>query len=293
MYKKSENNNKQKSNSPKPIKKNWKINKPNKSKYIINTPMSRKINITNPSFVNTSTKTLNDEEAKKNQQLSTKVRIQNNIINEYQKWIGILLTVINDKKTKENLYTDTGSPIQRGLENIQNLLKTNMDIKLMIIEKKLNNENLQKQLEQKKKNQNLIIKEYNEKDKIKILNIKQEKEQLEHNVQMLGNELDELSENNKQINDKIQNNNKLKMINDLICSKNQLKKENMLLKQILVIKHRNNFLEHNIGYKTMDNMNTINNLEQDICSIGPISKMGDYQIEKEEHNNNFSSLCGL
>ena len=40
----------------------------------------------------------NSNDEKNYQNLATNVRIQNNIIEEYQKWINILLTAINNKK---------------------------------------------------------------------------------------------------------------------------------------------------------------------------------------------------
>ena len=164
--------------------------------------------------------------------------------------------------------------------------------------------------------QNILIKEFNEKDKSNGLNLKKEKDQLIFNVQMLANELDDLNEYNKQIYDKIQEDNKLKKIYDLINLKNKLKEENKLYKKMVVLKNRKNFIDLNGSLnanKTIDiaklrsrklkkkfnNHNIDNNidnnleLENDYGSIGPISGYGEYKLEKEENVNKSFFFCGL
>ena len=167
---------------------------------------------------------------------------------------------------------------------------------------------MEKLLEKNKKMQNMLIKEFNEKDKDKNKekNLKKEKEQLIFNVQMLANELDDLNENNKQLYDKIQNNNNLKKIYDLIIAKNQLKEENKLYKKMIVLKNRKNYIDLNGSLsfsKTIDNSNNFRNrkfkkktnidISDDYGSIGPISGYGEYKLEKEENVNKSFFFCGL
>ena len=106
------------------------------------------------------------------QNLATNVRIQKNLIEEYQKWVNILLGVINNKKIIDSSYNDIGTPIQEGLEDIEKLKLKNLEIKTLIIKNKINNENIEKQLDKNKKMQNMLIKEFNEKDKNKEINLK-------------------------------------------------------------------------------------------------------------------------
>ena len=155
-----------------------------------------------------------DEDNKTYQNLANEVRIQNKILEEYQKWVSTLLSVIDNNK-QNNTYNDIGTPIQQNLEYIEKLKEENFKIKTKIINQKINNENLEKILEKKQKSQNMVIKEFNEKDETNGNKIKKEKEQLIENVQMLANELDELNENNKNLHDKIMKDEKLKNIYEL------------------------------------------------------------------------------
>ena len=283
-------------------------NKSYNSKYFINPKIKNKEkkNLNTIESINSKSVFESNNDEKTYQNLATNVRIQNNIIEEYQKWINILLTAINNKKI-ESTYNDIGTPIQEGLEDIEKLKMKNLEIKSLIIKKKLNNENMEKQLEKNKKMQNMLIKEFNEKDKSNGLNIKKEKEQLIFNVQMLANELDELNENNKQLFDKIQNNSNLKKIYDLLNIKSQLKDENKLYKKMMVLKNRKNYIDLNGSLslsKTIDTSNLrtrkfkkkSNNIEKindDYGSIGPISGYGEYKLEKEENVNKSFFFCGL
>ena len=124
---------------------NNKINKINKKsynpKYYINSTNKKTNNQSQNNTIDSyNIKSIfesnNDE--KNYQNLATNVRIQNNIIEEYQKWINILLAAINDKKI-ESSYNDIGTPIQEGLEDIEKLKMKNFEIKTIIIKKKLNN----------------------------------------------------------------------------------------------------------------------------------------------------------
>ena len=281
------------------------------SKYFINSTFKKKQNknLNSNTIDSYNSKSLFDSnnDEKSYQNLATNVRIQKNIIEEYQKWVNILLNAINNK-TIDNSYNDIGTPIQEGLENIEKLKIQNLEIKSLIIKKKINNENMEKILEKNKKMQNMLIKEFNEKDKDKNKekNLKKEKEQLIFNVQMLANELDDLNENNKQLYDKIQNNNNLKKIYDLIIAKNQLKEENKLYKKMIVLKNRKNYIDLNGSLsfsKTIDNSKNFRNrkfkkktnidISDDYGSIGPISGYGEYKLEKEENVNKSFFFCGL
>ena len=281
------------------------------SKYFINSTFKKKQNknLNSNTIDSYNSKSLFDSnnDEKSYQNLATNVRIQKNIIEEYQKWVNILLNAINNK-TIDNSYNDIGTPIQEGLENIEKLKIQNLEIKSLIIKKKINNENMEKLLEKNKKMHNMLIKEFNEKDKDKNKekNLKKEKEQLIFNVQMLANELDDLNENNKQLYDKIQNNNNLKKIYDLIIAKNQLKEENKLYKKMIVLKNRKNYIDLNGSLsfsKTIDNSNNFRNrkfkkktnidISDDYGSIGPISGYGEYKLEKEENVNKSFFFCGL
>jgi hypothetical protein len=277
------------------------------SKYFVNSSIKNKDKLNFNTIDSSNSKSIidNNYDEKNYQNLVTNIRIQNNLIEEYQKWINILLNAINNKKV-DSTYNDIATPIQEGLEDIEKLKVKNLEIKSLIIKKKLNNEILEKQLEKNKKMQNMLIKEFNEKDKSNGLNLKKEKEQLDLNVQMLANELDDLNENNKQIDDKIQNNNNLQKINDLMNQKKELKEENKLYKKMLVFKNRKNYIDlkgsltinktiEAINYRNrkfkLRNNNT--NLSDDYGSIGPISGYGDYKLEKEENVNKSFFFCGL
>ena len=277
------------------------------SKYFVNSSIKNKDKLNFNTIDSSNSKSIidNNYDEKNYQNLVTNIRIQNNLIEEYQKWINILLNAINNKKV-DSTYNDIATPIQEGLEDIEKLKVKNLEIKSLIIKKKLNNEILEKQLEKNKKMQNMLIKEFNEKDKSNGLNLKKEKEQLDLNVQMLANELDDLNENNKQIDDKIQNNNNLQKINDLMNQKKELKEENKLYKKMLVFKNRKNYIDlkgsltinktiEAINYRNrkfkLRNNNT--NLSDDYGSIGQISGYGDYKLEKEENVNKSFFFCGL
>ena len=303
--------------SPKKIKQNINIynntnNKTTSSKINISSSISSIKKKNNPSKNYTLDSDNNnnklffecqDEENKYYRIIATNVRIQNKILEEYQKWINILLSVINNKKINKN-YNDIGTPIQQGLEYIEKLKNENLEIKTLIINKKIENEKMEKILDKKQKTQNMVIKEYNEKDKSNGLNIKKEKEQLTLNVQMLANELDELNENNKQLYDKIQKDENLKKIYDLILTKNKLKEENKLLKKIMVLKNRKNFmdLQESLSFNNkmelidmVKNKNDNNGNNIEYGSIGGFSGYGEYKLEKEENINTNDSIffCGL
>ena len=320
-YFKNIKNSQFRSPSPKADRQNINIynninNKSTSSKYNISSSIKKKTN-PNKNFTLDSENNRPlfdnpDEENKYYHILATNVRIQNKILEEYQKWTNILLSVIDSKKINKT-YNDIGTPIQQGLEHIEKLKNKNLEIKSLIINKKISNEKMEKILDKKQKTQNMVIKEFNEKDKSKGLNIKKEKEQLILNVQMLANELDELNENNKQLYDKIQNNDNMKKIYDLILTKNQLKEENKLLKKIMVLKNRKNYidLQQSLSFNNKSSIidlynkkfnkanynidNDDNGEVREFGTIGRFSGFGEYKLEKEENINTSESIffCGL
>ena len=248
----------------------------------------------------------NSEEENKNYHiLANDVRVQNKILEIYQKFVGTLLSVIDNNKIN-NSYNDIGTPIQQNLELIEKIKEENFKLKILIIKQKINNENIEKILEQKKKIQNILIKEFNEKDKNFEEKKEKEKEQLIDNVQILANELDEINEKNKNLNDEIIKDKKLKNIYDLINLRNQLKQENKLYKKMLVLKSRKNYIDSKESFQNKNDstidlkesgikkLNT-KNKNKKYGSLGPISGCGEYKLEKEEniHSNGNIFLCGL
>ena len=252
-----------------------------------------------------------EEDNKTYHNLANEIRIQNKILEEYESWVKTFLSIINNNKinNENNIYDDIGSPIQQNLEHIEKLKEENFKIKSLIINQKIKNENSEKKLEKKQLTQNMVIKEFNEKDNLFKEKIKKEKIQLAENVQMLANELDDLSEYNKQLNDKIMKDEKLKKLYELINLRNQLKKENKLHKKIMVFKNRKNYIdlkgnsENNdstidlydkkIRKKIFMNINPNNN-NREYSSLGPITGYGEYKLEKEENIHSTGSFfCGL
>ena len=224
--------------------------------------------------------------------LKSKIRSQNKLLEEYAKWVNKLLTLINHKN---DLYNDSGTPIQEGLVEIEKIRKENMEIKSLIIQTKLKNDLLNKNLEKKKKIQNMLIREYNEKEKEKSLLISKENEQLNMNLQLLANEVDELNENDKMIFEKIQADENLKELYRLQNNKKQLIEENKLQKRILAFNKRENWYNKdpkNSNDSLKKEIKKYENLNLD--TIGTLSGFGEYQLEKEENVGNKNFLfCGL
>ena len=173
--------------------------KSTKSKYNISSSMKKKSNQNKDYTIESDIRKPlfnNCQEGNKNIHiLETNIMIQNKLLEEYQKWVNVLLSVIDHKKINKT-YNDIGTPIQERLESLEKLKDENFKTKILIINTKVSNESIEKNLDKKRKTQNMVIKEFNEKDKSNGLNIKKEKEQLISNVQMLANELDDLTENN-------------------------------------------------------------------------------------------------
>ena len=276
-------------------------NKVSKQKYMFNSSSKKKNNQTY-TIESCYTKSILDSNEEKNYHILAKqVRIQNKIIEEYQKWINILIPAINDKKI-DNEYKDIGTPIQEGLLSIEELKNTNFKVKSLIIKEKLKNENLEKQIEKKKKTQNMLIKEYNEKDHSQADNLKKEKEQLLMNLQMLANEVDVLNENNKALYDKRQKDNNMQKLYELMKEKSDLQEENKLYKKMVVLKNRKNYIDLKGALSVISSLNFQNqkiirrnneDITEDYSSIGPMSGMGEYKLEKDENVNKNFFFCGL
>ena len=299
--------------SPNPYKKL--NNKSTNSKYVSSSTKKSKNKIRDYTLDSENNKDIfyTEEDNKNYHHLENNIRIQNKILEEYQKWVKTLLSTINNNKINNeynNIYDDIGTPIQQNLENIEKLKEENFKIKQMIINQKINNENAEKKLEKKQLTQNMVIKEFNEKNKTFEDEIKKEKTQLAENVQMLANELDDLSEYNKQLSDQIAKDEKLKQIQEMINLRNQLKEENKLYKKIMVFKNRKNYMDlketlqsndstidldgKNSNKKILINANNNNNNNREYNAIGPITGYGEYKLEKEENIHTTGSFfCGL
>ena len=78
-------------------------NKSYNTKNLMNSSMKKKNNTNQNTIESIDNKSVfesyNDEKTYQN--LATKVRIQNNIIEEYQKWVNILLSAINSKEIED------------------------------------------------------------------------------------------------------------------------------------------------------------------------------------------------
>ena len=317
-YSKKQNINKNSNieNTPKSIRQNhfkkMNNNKSTNSKIITST--SKKIRNKIKDYTTDSDNNIvlfyTEDENKNYQNLTNEIRIQNKILEEYQIWVKTLLSVVNNNKlgNVDNIYNDMGTPIEQNLEHIEKIKEENLKIKTMIINQKIYNEKLEKNLEKKHQTQNMIIKEFNIKNNIYENKIKEERNQLSSNVQMLANELDELNENNNQLNDKIMKDEKLKNIYEMVNLKNRLKEENKLYKKIMIFKNRKNYIDLketlqsndstiDFNYKKLDKKILMNNssLNREYDSIGPITGYGEYKLEKEENINSNGSIffCGL
>ena len=293
-------------NKKKIIQRNVNSNNKSSKYFLSSTKKSQNQNYTIDSE-NNKILFISEEENKNFKNIANDVRIQNNILEIYKNWVSTLLSVINNNELN-NTYNDIGTPIQQNLEYIEKLREENFKIKKKIINQKLKNENMEQSIENKQKTQNMIIKEFNEKEE-NIKKIEKEKEQLIENVQILANELDEINENNKNLNDKIMKDEKLKNIYELVNMRNKLIEENKLYKKIFVLKKRKNLINsketfQNINDITIDlkeNGNKKLNLtnkktdSKKYGSLGPITGCGEYKLEKEEniHSNGNIFLCGL
>ena len=153
-----------------------------------------------------------EEENKNYHNLANNVRIQNKILELYNKWISTLLTVIDNNKIN-NEYNDIGTPVQQNLEEIEKLKEENLKIKTKIINQKMNNENLEDILEKQIKDK--TIKEYNEylenekykkmfnENQNKLAQIEKEKEELKQKKLNMEKMAQKEQMKNKKIMDRI------------------------------------------------------------------------------------------
>lgn len=213
--------------------------------------------------------------------LRLKLLIQKNIMKEYQSWVNKMLLIIGEKNEEDNIHFDFGTPIQEGLQKIEDLYKENFKIKQKFIKEISKNENLSKKIEEMKKENNMINQEYH----IETLEqINNEKNQLVNNIQILANEVDELGDKNREYEDYIQKNTELKNYSDLYKQYFKVEKENQDIKKIVEMQNRKNCLNYGnkkIFQNYLDNPKTMKNL-------------GKFDLEKEE---NFVDLgffgCGV
>ena len=65
--------------------------------------------------------------------LKLKILIQLNTIKEYEDWTHLLLSIVGDKTSSEDVHVDLGTPIQKRLQKIEDLQNENFKIKQQII----------------------------------------------------------------------------------------------------------------------------------------------------------------
>ena len=53
--------------------------------------------------------------------MKLKILIQSNIQKEYEKWTYLLLSIVGDRTSNENVHVDLGTPIQKRLQKIEDL----------------------------------------------------------------------------------------------------------------------------------------------------------------------------
>ena len=212
--------------------------------------------------------------------LRLRILIQKNIMKEYQIWINKLLIIIGERKD-DNIHFDIGTPIQEGLQRIEDMFKDNYKIKQKLIKEISKNENLTKKIEEKKKENKVIKQEYS---KDNLDNIIYEKNKLLNNIQVFANEVDDLGEKKRQFEDYIKSNLEIKELSELYNQYINIKEENQDIKKILEIQNRKNCL--NYGNKKMV-QNIINNPRI-------MKNLGKFALEEEE---NFKDLgffgCGI
>lgn len=131
---------------------------------------------------------INESEYEK---LRHKVSIQNKILNEYQLWANTLVEILSDQEMTDD-HLDLGTPIQEKLNDIENLIKENIEIKRKILEQREINEILEEKIKIKKNNLNNCKEEfYSNEDNY----MEQNKIILKKNLEQMANELEVLMEN--------------------------------------------------------------------------------------------------
>ena len=106
--------------------------KSTKSKYNISSSMKKKSNQNKDYTIESDIRKPlfnNCQEGNKNIHiLETNIMIQNKLLEEYQKWVNVLLSVIDHKKINKT-YNDIGTPIQERLESLEKLKDENFKTK--------------------------------------------------------------------------------------------------------------------------------------------------------------------
>ena len=219
--------------------------------------------------------------------MKLKILIQSNIQKEYEKWTYLLLSIVGDRTSNENVHVDLGTPIQKRLQKIEDLQSENFKIKQQIINQINQNNLLSQQIKQKKNEIAIIAKESDEKES----KLQKEKQTLLNNIQTFANELDEQSEKNKKFHILLSKNNgdDYKTYNNAIREIKKLKEDNVLLKKILEIQnHKNNINYYYSAQQNKNNYKTRNNYTS--------RRLGNYTIEQEEdfkHSEDFIFFtCG-
>ena len=160
--------------------------------------------------------------------LKSLLMIQKEMMEQYQTWIQILLSVINNRESTTN-HIDIGTPIQEGLKGVEKIKNDNFEIKKKIIEVRKKNLSLIEQYKNAKWKKQNIISDYttSSSNEIKI-----ENEQLRNNIQYLANEIDYLSEIKDKLNDNINNDPDIIRYKNLYDEIKELKKTNEIAKEI-------------------------------------------------------------
>ena len=162
--------------------------------------------------------------------------VQKEMMEQYQTWIQILLSVINNRESTTN-HIDIGTPIQEGLKGVEKIKNDNFEIKKKIIEVRKKNLSLIEQYKNIKWKKQNIISDYTTSSSNEI-NI--ENEQLKDNIQYLANEIDYLSEIKDKLNNCINEDPEILRFKNLYDEIQELKKTKEIVKEI-----RNNNLFYN------------------------------------------------
>ena len=160
--------------------------------------------------------------------LKSLLMVQKEMMDEYQTWIQILVSVINNKESTTN-HIDIGTPIQEGLKGVEKIKNDNFEIKKKIIEVRKKNLSLIEQYKNAKWKKQNIISDYttSSSNEIKI-----ENEQLRNNIQYLANEIDYLSEIKEKLNESINNDPDIIRYKNMYDEIIELKKTNEIAKEI-------------------------------------------------------------
>ena len=168
--------------------------------------------------------------------LKSLLMVQKEMMDQYQTWIQILLSVINNRESTTN-HIDIGTPIQEGLKGVEKIKNDNFEIKKKILEIKKKNLSLINQYKNIKWKKQNMISDYTTSSSNEI-NI--ENEQLKDNIQYLANEIDYLSEIKDKLNNCINEDPEILRFKNLYDEIQELKKTKEIVKEI-----RNNNLFYN------------------------------------------------